>query len=112
MESFADSDVFEHTLQAKHPLPLSGRPHTMCRAAAAGTCQRVSTAPVSRAKALLLARQGHALRIHKALLDEVSQLKQEIQYLKLEKSALTKRANEANSELFYVKVTCLLIILS
>jgi len=103
MESFAVSEVFEDTLQAKHPLPLSGRPHTMCRAAAAGTHQRVATAPVSRAKVLLLSRQGYVLRIHKTLLDEVSQLKEEIQYLKLENSELTKRANEANSELFYVK---------
>ena len=38
------------------------------------------------------------------MLDEVAMLKDEVQTLKLENSVLSKRANEANSELFYVKV--------
>ena len=37
-------------------------------------------------------------------------MKEEIQLLKLENAASSKRANEANSELFYVKVSWLLII--
>lgn len=38
------------------------------------------------------------------LLDKICEMKEEIQSLKTENSALLKMANEARSELFYVKV--------
>lgn len=100
---FADSDESENTVETRHHRLLSGRPKTTCQAAVTGTQQRVATAPVSRAKALLLTRQGHALRIHKTLLEDICQLEKKIQSLKLENTALTKRANEATSELYYAK---------
>ena len=39
------------------------------------------------------------------LIDEIYQKKQEVHSLKVENASLTKRANEANSELFYVRVS-------
>ena len=39
------------------------------------------------------------------LIDEIYQKKQKILSLKVENASLTKRANEANSELFYVRVS-------
>ena len=64
---FADGDVYDHTVPVKHHRLLSCRPQTTYRTAFAGSRQRVATAPVSRAKALLFARQGQALRIHKVI---------------------------------------------
>ncbi|KAL9965656.1 hypothetical protein ACROYT_G029493 [Oculina patagonica] len=104
-ESLAANDILVHENLGKenqHLLPcrlqvrsaaVNGRVHQ----------QRALTAPVSRAKALLLTKQGHALRIHKTLLDGICEMKEEIQYLKTENSALLKKANEASSELFYMK---------
>lgn len=43
----------------------------MRSAAVNGRHQRVLTAPVSRAKAMLFAKQGHALRIHKVINKEI-----------------------------------------
>lgn len=58
---FADGDVYEHSVQAEHHHLLSCRPDTR---------QRVATAPVSRAKASLLSRQGHAVRLHKVIISQ------------------------------------------
>ncbi|XP_068734184.1 paramyosin-like [Montipora capricornis] len=100
---FVDIDKHEQVVQRRHSQLLSLRPQTSCRTASSNTRQRVATAPVSRAKALLLTRQAQALRIHKTLIDEIYQRKQEIHSLKVENTALRKQANEANSELFYTK---------
>ena len=39
------------------------------------------------------------------LIDEIYRKKQEVHSLKVENASLTKRANEANLELFYVRVS-------
>lgn len=98
-----DLEKLNQAAQTKnsHVLPL--RSKTSCKNAVSSTCPRVATAPVSRAKALLLSRQAQALGIHKTLIDEIYQKKQEVHSLKVENASLTKRANEANSELFYVR---------
>ena len=44
------------------------------------------------------------------LVNEICKMKEEILFLKTENSVLFKRANEASSELFYMKVIELLII--
>lgn len=73
------------------------------RSETVGRHQRVFTAPVSKAKALLLTKEGHALRMHQILVNEICKMKEEILFLKTENSTLLKRANEAGSELFYIK---------
>jgi len=98
-----DLEKLNQAAQTKNSHVLSLRPQTSCKNAVSSTCPRVATAPVSRAKALLLTRQAQALGIHKTLIDEIYRKKQEVHSLKVENASLTKRANEANSELFYVR---------
>ncbi|XP_015767702.1 PREDICTED: uncharacterized protein LOC107346431 isoform X2 [Acropora digitifera] len=98
-----DLEKLHQAAQTKNSHVLSLRPQTSCKNAVSSTSPRVATAPVSRAKALLLTRQAQALGIHKTLIDEIYQKKQEVHSLKVENASLTKRANEANSELLYVR---------
>ncbi|KAK2573262.1 hypothetical protein P5673_000900 [Acropora cervicornis] len=60
-----DLEKLNQAAQTKNSHVLSLRPQTSCKNAVSSTCPRVATAPVSRAKALLLTRQAQALGIHK-----------------------------------------------
>lgn len=88
-------------------LEMENYPSLRCRSqlqtATIGRNQRILTAPVSRAKALLFKKQDHALRIHQMLLDDITKVKEENQLLKTENSLLSKRANEATADLFHLK---------
>ncbi|XP_020603052.1 uncharacterized protein LOC110042060 [Orbicella faveolata] len=99
-ESLSVNDIHESLGKENHHL-LPCR--SQVSSATVGRHQRVLTAPVSKAKALLLTKQGHALRMHQMLVNEICKMKEEILFLKTENSMLFKRANEASSELFYMK---------
>ncbi|CAH3016854.1 unnamed protein product [Porites evermanni] len=102
-KSFREIDDDEHTMVTRHRL-LSSRSHVSCfRTGVSGPRHRVFSAPVSRARAKLLAKQEHALKNYKALVDELCRTQEENQSLKLESSTLAKRANEIYSELFHIK---------
>ena len=69
LKSFLEIDDDEHTMVTRHRL-LSSRSHVSCfRTGVSGPQHRVYSAPVSRARAKLLARQEHALKNYKVIVD-------------------------------------------
>lgn len=69
LKSFPEIDDDGHTMVTRHRL-LSSRSHVSCfRTGVSGQRHRVFSAPVSRARAKLLAKQEHALKNYKVIVD-------------------------------------------
>ena len=69
VQSFPEIDGDEHPIVTRHRM-LSSRSHVRCfRTEVSGPRHRVFTAPVSRARAKLLAKQEHALKNYRVIVD-------------------------------------------